>query len=78
MADPIRLITTAYALVDGDHRPAIGDEVTIALRGQVAIQVTAKVVEHEISDDGEHAILVDHIGCRWALLLRPPPERSAA
>jgi hypothetical protein len=65
MAVPIRLITTAYALV------------TIALRGHLVIQVTATVVAREISDDGEHAILVDATGCRWALPIQPPPERSA-
>lgn len=78
MADPIRLITTAYALVDGDRRPEIGDVVTIALRGQLVIQVTATVVAREISDDGEHAILVDATGGRWALPVPPSIERSAA
>jgi hypothetical protein len=36
------------------------------------------VIEREISDDGEHVILLDDAGCKWALPIRPLPERSAA
>lgn len=78
MADPISLLTTAYALVEGDAAPQIGDVVTIALRGNIALEIAATVIEREISDDGEHAILLDDTGCRWALPIRPLPERSAA
>lgn len=77
MAEPIRLVSNAYALVDGDHRPEVGDVVTVRLIGHVAIEVDATVVALEISDDGEHAILLDDTGCRWALPVQPYVERAA-
>ena len=76
MAEPIALVHTAYALVDGHHRPEPGDVVTIALRGHVAVQVDATVTSLEITDDGEVAILTDGTGCRWAMPVQPPPERA--
>lgn len=72
MAEPIALIHTAYALVD-DHEPLLlGDEVTIALRGLVATEITANVIGFETTDDGYVALLEDLTGCRWALP-RPTP-----
>ncbi len=67
MAEPICLATAAYALVDGDHRPELGEVVTIALRGAVAFELDATVAALEITDDGEVALLVDDTGCRWAM-----------
>lgn len=78
MADPTRLVHTAYALVGDDRRPEIGDTITVALRGAVVLTVEATVEALDVTDDGEVAILVDPTGCRWALPLQPLPERSAA
>ena len=77
MAEPIRLVHTAYALVDGHHRPAPGEAVTIALRGPVCLEIVASVEALEITDDGEIAVLVDDTGCRWAMPVQPLPERAA-
>lgn len=78
MAEPIRLAHTAFALVDGDRRPEIGDTITVALRGALAFEIEAVVQSLEITDDGEVAILADDTGCRWALPVQPLPERSGA
>ncbi len=63
MAEPIRLVHAAYALVDGHHRPEEGDVVTIAIRGPICLEI--------------QAILVDDTGCRWAMPVQPLPERAA-
>ena len=77
VADPIRHVDCAFALLDGPHRPEPGDIVTIALRGSVAFEVDATVQSLEITDEeGEIAILVDDTGCLWALPIQPLPERS--
>ena len=76
MAEPIRLVTTAFAQVDGDRRPEIGDVISVVLRSPIMIEVEATVVALEIGDDGEEAILVDATGCRWALPIQPLVERS--
>ena len=68
MADPIPLVNCAFALLDGPHRPEIGDVVTIALRGIVSFEINATVRSLEITDEeGEIAVLVDDTGARWAL-----------
>jgi hypothetical protein len=77
MAEPIRLVHAAYALVDGHHRPEEGDVVTIAIRGPICLEIQATVASLEITDDGEEAILVDDTGCRWAMPVQPLPERAA-
>ena len=77
MADPIRLATVAYALVDSDRRPEIGDVVTVRRIGEVSIDIDATVVALEITDDGEQAILVDDTGARWALPIASYVERAA-
>ena len=78
MAEPIRLTSTAFALVDGDRRPEIGDVITVRLfADHIAIEVDATVASLEIGDDGEHAILVDDTGCRWALPIQPYVERAS-
>ena len=73
MADPIRLVDCAFALLDGPDRPEIGDVVTIALRGMVSLEITATVTTLEVLDDGEVAVLVDDTGCHWAM---PMPAQS--
>ena len=78
MADPIRLVDCAFALVSGAHRPEIGEVVTVALRGRVSMEIDATVATVETTDDGEVAILVDETGCRWALPIAAGQERSAA
>lgn len=83
MADPItlRLVDTAYVIgLAPGARPEIGDIVTVGLRGAVALVIDATVVALEITDDGEVAILLDDVGCRWELPLpiAAAAERSAA
>ena len=78
MTDPIRLIHTAFALLDGPGRPEIGDTLTIALRGAVAMEIEATVASLEITDEeGEIAVLVDDTGCRWALPVPSTADRAA-
>lgn len=79
MADPIalRLVDTAYVIgLAPGARPEIGDIVTVGLHGAVVLAIDATVVALEITDDGEAAILVDDVGCRWALPITAA-ERSA-
>jgi hypothetical protein len=61
----------------GSDRPAIGDVVTIAIRGGVAFELKGEVVAYEGDGDREVAILVDQLGCRWAMPV-PPAATSAA
>lgn len=76
MADPILLAHTAWALLDGAARPEIGDVVTIAIREVgLAFELDATVTTLEITEAGEVAILLDDIGCRWAM---PIPMAAAA
>lgn len=77
MAEPIPLAHTAYALVDGERRPEIDDTIKVTVRaGAITIEIDATVASLEITDDGEIAVLVDDTGCRWALPVQPPPERT--
>jgi hypothetical protein len=77
MADPIPLLFTSWALAVGSDRPAIGDVVTIAIRGGVAFELKGEVIAYEGDGDREVAILVDQLGCRWAMPV-PPAATSAA
>ncbi len=77
MTEPVRLLFAAWALVDGTERPAVGDVVTIAIRRPFAFELCAEVIAYEGDAGREEAILVDQLGCRWAMPV-PPAATSVA